>query len=559
MQQYIAPRYDFIVVGGGTAGCIMAARLSERASKQVLLIEAGEDTPPDRTPADIDDIFPRSTANPTYLWKGMKATVKAGQAPRPYPQGKVMGGGSSVNGLVALRGQESDYERWVAAGADGWSWDDVLPWFRRIEQDQDRDGPASSSAGDPIRHVAEAQWPCYVRAVRDAASYAGFSYNRDVNESPGDGFYPMPISATKDARATSANSYLDAATRRRPNLTIMPLTHVETLLLEGSRVTGVKVKRDTESSDIHADAVVLSAGAIQSPALLLRSGIGPAEALKLVGVEPRCHRAGVGANLQNHPYVLTGVVLPRRMRMAPELRYFSIAGLRASSHQADTLGGDLFLFLTGRISPRAVGASLGIVGAGLYSPVSRGSVTLAGADPQQDPRVDFNMLDDERDRSRLIEGVRLAHRLLSSPDVKPTIKDTFLLPPVQAINEFGNPGVVGALFSAGAEVFVRMPAALRHLVLDIGVGRSKRLTPRRTPSDQDVLDCVSPMGHPAGTCAIGHADDDQAVVDAHCKLHGLSGLYVADASVIPVLPSANTNLPTMMVAERVAAWLNSAA
>ncbi len=559
MQDFIAQRYDFIVVGGGTAGCIMAARLSERASKQVLLIEAGEDTPPDRTPADIDDIFPRSTANPAHLWQGLKATVKAGQAPRPYPQGKVMGGGSSVNGLVALRGQKSDYERWVAAGADGWSWDDVEPWFRRIEQDQDRDGPAASSAGDPIRHVAEGQWPPYVRAVRDAASNTGFSYNRDVNESPGDGFYPMPISATEDARATSANSYLDASTRRRPNLTIMPLTHVETLLLEGSRVTGVKVKRGSRSSDIHADAVVLSAGAIQSPALLLRSGIGPAEALKLVGVEPRRHLAGVGANLQNHPYVLTGVVLPRRMRMAPELRYFSIAGLRASSHQADCLGGDLFLFLTGRISPRAVGTSLGIVGAGLYSPVSRGSVTLAGANPQQDPQVDFNMLDDERDRSRLIEGVRLAHRLLSSPDVKPTIKDAFLLPPVQAINEFGNPGVVGAVFSAGAEVFVNMPAVLRHLVLDVGVGRSKRLAPRRAPSDQDVLDCVSPMGHPAGTCAIGHADDNYAVVDAHCKLHGLSGLYVADASVIPVLPSANTNLPTMMVAERVAAWLNSAA
>ena len=552
----MAQRYDFIVIGGGTAGCIMASRLSERAAKQVLLIEAGEDTPPSHTPADIDDIFPSSTAHPAHLWQGLKATVKAGQAPRPYPQGKVMGGGSSINGLVALRGQESDYERWVAAGADGWSWDDVLPWFRSIEHDQDRDGPAaSSSAGDPIRHVAEEQWPPYVRAARDASRAAGFSFNRDVNESTGDGFYPMPISATGNMRATSANSYLDAATRRRPNLTITANTQAETLLLDGSKVKGVRVRHGDQSSDIHADAVVLSAGAIRSPALLLRSGIGPADALKRVGIEPRHHRSGVGANLQNHPYVLTGLILPRHMRMAPELRYFSVAGLRASSHQADSLGGDLFLFLTGRISPRAVGTSLGIVGAGLYSPFSRGAVTLAGADPRDDPQVDFNMLDDERDRWRLIEGVRLAHRLLSSPEVTPTVKDIFLLPPVQAMNQFGNPGMAGTLFSAGAEIFVNMPAALRHLVLDLGVGHSKRLAPGRTPSDQDVLDCVSPMGHPAGTCAIGRADNDQAVVDAHCKLHGLSGLYIADASVIPVLPSANTNLPTMMVAERVADWL----
>ncbi len=151
MQEFIAQPYELIVIGGGTAGCIMAARLSERAAKQVPLIEAGEDTPPSRTPADIDDIFPSSTAVPAQLWQGLKATVKAGQALRPCPQGRVMGGGSSIAGLVAPRGQESDYERWLAAGADGWSWDDVLPWLRSIEQDQDREGPDALSAGDPIR------------------------------------------------------------------------------------------------------------------------------------------------------------------------------------------------------------------------------------------------------------------------------------------------------------------------------------------------------------------------------------------------------------------------
>ena len=128
---------------------------------------------------------------------------------------------------------------------------------------------------------------------------------------------------------------------------------------------------------------------------------------------------------------------------------------------------------------------------------------------------------------------------------------------MQAMNEFGKPGMAGTIFSAGAEVFVNPPAVFGHLVLDVGLGRSKRLAPERTPSDQDVLDCVAPMGHPAGTCAIGREDDDRAVLDARCGLHGLSGLYVADASVIPVLPSANTNLPTMMVAERVAHWLSA--
>ena len=543
-------QHEFLIVGGGTAGAVLAARLSEDPRRRVLLVEAGDDTPPGGEPADIRDPFPAATLNPNYFWSGLTATAKEGGTPAPYPQARVMGGGSSINGLFALRGMPSDYARWAEAGAGDFSWSTVLPRFRSIENDRDQDGRAGGVHA--ICRTPREQWPAFVRAMEQAAGRAGLPFVPDINEQPGDGFFAMPNAIDAEARVTTAGCYLTAEVRARPNLEILCNTQVTRLCVSGGAVTGVEAIREGAAVRLPATRVIVCAGGIYSPTLLLKSGIGPADELASLGIQPVLDRPGVGRNLQNHPYMFFALTLPRGKRVASDLRRFALAGIRSSSRMPGCPPSDLFGFVIGRVSGESYGPDFALVGSALYAPRSRGSVRLKSADPLADPDVNFRFMSDPADPPRMVLAARLAEQLLRDPDVAAEYHEAFLLPGALAMKQFNRPGLQGKVLAMAAEAAANAPAFLRRGIFGRAFKSGAPAAHRgggREISDEQLLSSISPMGHPVGTCAMGRASDHMSVVDEAFRVHGIENLFVADASVMPVIPSANTNLPTIMLAE----------
>lgn len=546
---------DFLIIGGGSAGAVLASRLSEDPHTRVLLVEAGRDTPPDALPADIADTFPASSLNPDYFWPGLQAFPSSGSPPRSFPQARIMGGGSSVMGLWALRGVPSDFEAWVAAGAEGWGWADVLPYYRKLENDSDRDQSQATPGPYPIRRLPRGEWPAFVTAIEDAAITRGLPLIEDINERPGPGFFPMPLSQDMTTRASSARTYLTAAVRRRPNLKIMTEAQATALCFDGLRACGASIAQGGGVREIEAREIVLCAGAIHSPAILLRAGVGPAEDLRKSGITTRLDRPGVGRNLQNHPYMHFALTLPPRSRLKNHLRRFAIAGARVSSGQEGAPAADLLMFTIGRVSPRDYGTDAAMVGCALYAPFSRGAVSLTSADFTVPPRTDFRLLEDPRDAPRMLVAARFVESLLCSPAVVATYDDAFLLPPVMSLHQFNRPGVSGNILAGAAKAVLNAPPTISRQIIGRVIRPGKWFAnkrKRRALSDGELLSAAAPMAHPVGTCSMGRPDDPMAVVDRYCCVYGMDNLRIVDASVMPRIPSANTNLPTIMIAERVA-------